>query len=82
MGIFAGQEAVEYVSSTSTNADGSKSFSCAVKIGDRNVAKVDDCGSREEAEARAASRAATILKERISADGPSVNSRKRKLEIL
>jgi dsRNA-specific ribonuclease len=71
MGIIADQEAVRYVNSR--EQDGMKRFTCAVVVGERSVATVVDCGSKEEAEVKAAYKACKILGTR--------GERKRKVDV-
>lgn len=55
-------------------------WACVVRVGEREVVRVDGCGGREEAEVRAADRAAEVLVKELERDGVGWR-KKRKLGI-
>ncbi|TKA82698.1 hypothetical protein B0A55_01272 [Friedmanniomyces simplex] len=61
LGVAAGNETVKYVVSSET-VDSRRIVRCAVKVGEREIACAAGCGSRAEAEARAALSAVNILR--------------------
>ena len=79
VGILADTQTVEYSGSRSEGEDGRKTFECAVKIGGVDVASVVACGSKEEAELRAARAAVRVLEKRPRSSG---SIRKRKLDVV
>jgi len=63
VGILADQEAVKYDNSRE-DRDGRKRFSCTVMVGNESIVTVVDCGSKEEAEVKAAYEACKALEAR------------------
>lgn len=55
-------------------------WACVVRVGEKEVVRVDGCGGREEAEVRAADRAAEVLVRELERDGVGWR-KKRKLGI-
>ena len=79
VGILADKETVEYVNSATNEDDGGKKgFACTVKVGDIDIATVSACGSKEEAEVRAACDAIKVLEAKVAA---GTGGRKRKLDL-
>ena len=76
LGILSDRDKVEYTVNQVEAEDGSKSFSCVVKIAGTEVAEVSSCANKEEAEARAARKAVRVLETKTGA-----SSRKRKLDV-
>ena len=74
VGILADKERVDYICAARKDDEGNVVFECTVKIGDVEVAAAVGCGSREEAEVRAARNAVNVMRDRV--DG-----RKRKLDV-
>lgn len=75
IGIIADREAVRYVNKRSENEDKKQRFMCTVMVGEESVATVVDCGSKEEAEVKAAHKACKTL-----ASQPHRVARKRKVD--
>lgn len=92
VGIMAGNGVVEYDvgRSIAKGEEGSGGFTCVIKVDGVEVAAVEGCGSKEEAEARAAVKALqsnfmAVDKSKTFQDGAGtenveVKSRKRRLE--
>lgn len=64
LGILAGTLKVDYQARRDKSDD---AWSCAVRVGEETVVEVRGCGSRDEAEVRAASEAASIMEARQTA---------------
>ncbi|KAK3675042.1 Dicer-like protein 2 [Recurvomyces mirabilis] len=65
VGILAGNDSVVY-SHSMQDTDGRRSFVCEVMVGEVMVARRENCGSKSEAEVRAAAEAVKILSSRKS----------------
>lgn len=79
LGILAGYEKVACDITQGEGEDGTRPFTCSVKIGEEVVATVNGCRNKTEAEARAAAAAVDILEGRRVAGAE--NQRKRKLDV-
>ena len=80
LGILAESRVVEYeVSRTVDAGEGSRAFTCILKVGGKIVATVTGCGSKDEAEARAAYEGKEVLRDQYAA---KQGHRKRKLDVV
>lgn len=79
IGTLADKDRVEYtVAKSEKGGDTSTTWSCTVDIGGEHVAEATGCGSREEAEVKAAELAAKLFEERLAAAG---TRKRRKLAV-
>ncbi|CAK4028247.1 Dicer 2 [Lecanosticta acicola] len=79
LGVVADQDEVKYVNGQQEDENEVKSYSCTVRVGNEDVVTVSHCGSRDEAEVKAARQACKQLEGRPN---PTEAGRlKRKLEV-
>ncbi|KAH9825776.1 putative helicase family Dicer subfamily protein [Teratosphaeria destructans] len=62
VGVAAGNEQVRYKNSSKTNEDGRREYSSIILVGEEEVARAEGCGSKAEAEVKAACCAVEVLK--------------------
>jgi len=83
LGVAAGNATVKYSVAVVADAEDAsrKTFSCAVSVGEWEVAAVQGCAHKAEAEARAALQAVEALEVRLGAEA-MLGRRKRKLDVV
>ena len=79
VGILADGLPVEYVGARSDTDAGEKVFSCQIRVGGVEVAAITGCGSKDEAEARAAMEAVRVLEIKLALYS---GGRRRKLDVV